>query len=114
MIELWNHNTSPKAKDASRIKQFHPTCLLNCLYKWFTKNLTLRFEPVAARIIHKDQTTFIQGRNIMDGVLSLHEILYETKRRRKGGVVFKLDFEKSIRQSELELPIEMYEIKGLE
>jgi hypothetical protein len=78
------------------------------------KSLNLRFEPVAARIIHKDQTTFIQGRNIMDGVLALHEILYETKRRRKGGVVLKLDFEKSIRQSELELPIEMYEIKGLE
>jgi hypothetical protein len=85
----------PKVKEAERIQQFRPICLLNCLYKWFTKCLTIRLEPVAARIIHKSQTVFIKGRNIMNNVLALHEILHETKLKRKVGVVLKLDFEKA-------------------
>ena len=32
----------PKIKEASRIQQFRPICLLNCLYKLITKTLTLR------------------------------------------------------------------------
>jgi hypothetical protein len=75
----------PKVKDANRIQQFRPICLLNYLYKWFTKVLTLRLESMAGRIIHKYQTAFIQGRNIMNGVMTLHEILHETKRRREVG-----------------------------
>jgi hypothetical protein len=84
-----------KVKDANRIQQFRPICLLNYLYKWFTKVLTLRLESMAGRIIHKYQTAFIQGRNIMNGVMTLHEILHETKRRREVGVILKINFEKA-------------------
>jgi hypothetical protein len=31
----------------------------------------------------------------MDGVLSLHEILHETKIKKRDGVILKLDFEKA-------------------
>jgi hypothetical protein len=34
----------PKLKDASKIQQFRPICLLNCLYKLFIKVLTLRLD----------------------------------------------------------------------
>jgi hypothetical protein len=39
----------------------------------------LRFEDCMSRIINKNQNAFIKGRNIMDRVLSLHEILHDTK-----------------------------------
>jgi hypothetical protein len=52
-------------------------------------------EPVAKRIIHKTQSDFIGGRNNMSNILALHEILHETKRRGKVGIVLKLDFEKA-------------------
>jgi hypothetical protein len=48
----------PKVKNAEKIKQFRPICLLNCMYKWITKCLTIRLESVAGRIIHKSQTAF--------------------------------------------------------
>jgi hypothetical protein len=74
----------PKIKDAAGIQQFRPICLLNCIYKWFTKVMTLRLELVAKRIIHMAQAdTFIGGRNIMNNVLALHEILHEIKRNGK-------------------------------
>jgi hypothetical protein len=59
------------------------------------KCITIRLEPLMNKIIHKAQTTFIKGRNIMNNTLALHEILHETKRKRKNGVVLKLDFEKA-------------------
>jgi hypothetical protein len=59
----------PKTKEASMIQQFRPICLLNCLYKWFTKCLTLRVEPLVGRIIHKTQIAFLKGRNIMNSIL---------------------------------------------
>jgi hypothetical protein len=42
----------PKVKDATKIQQYRPICLLNCIYKWFTKVLTSRLEKVAGRLIH--------------------------------------------------------------
>jgi hypothetical protein len=52
-------------------------------------------EPVAGRLIHKSQSTFLQGRNIMNCVLVLHEILHETKKKGQIGVILNLDFEKA-------------------
>jgi hypothetical protein len=42
----------PKIKEASKIQQFRPICLLNCLYKLITKTLTLWLESIAAKLIH--------------------------------------------------------------
>jgi hypothetical protein len=85
----------PKVKEATKIQQFKPICLLNCIYKWFTKTLTIRLEPIAGRIIHRNQAAFLGGRNIMSNILASHEILHETKRRGEIGVVVKLNFEKT-------------------
>lgn len=75
----------PKLKDASKIQQYRPICLLNVKYKIFTKALTLRMEESMQRIIDRCQNAFLKGRNIMDGSMCLHEILHDTKKRKKGG-----------------------------
>jgi hypothetical protein len=46
-------------------------------------------------VISDLQYGFIKGRYIMDGVLSLHEIIHEVKQRKQNGVIFKVDFEKA-------------------
>jgi hypothetical protein len=48
-----------------------------------------------SRIINKSQNAFIKGRNIMDGVMCLHEILHDTRIKKKDGITLKLDFEKA-------------------
>jgi hypothetical protein len=65
------------------------------LYKLITKTLTLRLEAVAEKLIHPNQTAFMKGRSIMSGIMILHEVIHETKRRKQIGVVLKLDFEKA-------------------
>jgi len=59
--------------------------------KLITKTLTLRLEKVAEKLIHPNQMTFMKGRNIMNGIMILHE----TKRKKQIGIVLKLDFEKT-------------------
>jgi hypothetical protein len=71
-----------KKYDASTIQQYRPICLLNCIYKLITKTLTLRMEEVADKLIHSNQSAFMKGRNIMSGVMILHEILHETKQKK--------------------------------
>jgi hypothetical protein len=85
----------PKIKDAVKIQQHRPIFLLNVSYKIITKVLMLRVEECLSRIISKNQNAFIKGRNIMEGVLSLHEILHDTKRKKKDGIILKLNFEKA-------------------
>jgi hypothetical protein len=85
----------PKSKDARKIQKYRPICLLKCIYKWFSKCLTLRLYAVAGRLIHKSRAAFLQKINIMNNVLALHEILHETKRKQHTWVILKLDFEKA-------------------
>jgi hypothetical protein len=85
----------PKVKEANNIKQYRPICLLNVVYKIFTKTLMLRLDKIMGKIINRSQSGFLKDRNIMDGILALHEILHDTKIRKRDGLILKLDFEKA-------------------
>jgi hypothetical protein len=80
----------PKVPDATDIKAFRPICLLNVCYKIITKVLTNRLARCITSVISDLQYGFIKGRYIMDGVLSLHEIIHEVKRKKQNGVILKL------------------------
>lgn len=41
----------------------------------------------------------MKGRNIMSGIMILHEILHETKRKNQTDIILKLDFEKPTTKS---------------
>jgi hypothetical protein len=82
-LDLGRHNYGiitliPKMKEASKIQQYMPICLLNVSFKIITKNLMLRFEICMSRIIHRCQSAFIKGRNIMDGVMTLLTVDFGT------------------------------------
>ena len=47
------------------------------------------------KLILVSQNAFIKGRNIMDGVMSLDEILHDAQVKKQQGVVLKLDFGKA-------------------
>jgi hypothetical protein len=49
---------------------------------------------IVEKLISPSQTTFISGRNIMEGVVMLHETIHEIHRKRMSGVILKLDFKK--------------------
>jgi hypothetical protein len=58
--------------------------------------LSIRFDPATGKTVMSCQNAFIRGRNIMDGVMSLHVIFHQgKKKKKKQGVVFKIDFDKA-------------------
>jgi hypothetical protein len=63
-------------------------------FKIFTEVLTNRVTLVAQKVICPSQTTFLPGRYIL-GVVILHEAIHEMHRKKKSGVILKLDFEKA-------------------
>ena len=85
----------PKVKDANDIKQYRPICLLNGDFKIFTKALNNRFTPIAKELIGSNQTGFIKGRHILEGVVILHEVIHELKTSKRKGLILKIDFEKA-------------------
>jgi hypothetical protein len=84
-----------KLKEANNIKQYRSICLLNVDFKGITKILATRFSPMAKEVIGDNQTGFTIGKNIMKGVLILHEVIHELKRTKGRGVILKIDFEKA-------------------
>jgi hypothetical protein len=85
----------PKTREVVNIKQFRPIYLLNVFYKLFTKILASRLMEVVDDIISENQTTFIKGRNILEGVLILHEVIHELNTKKQSRIILKLDFEKA-------------------
>lgn len=85
----------PKVVGADKIQQFRPICVHRCIYKLITKVLTMRLEPFANTLFSRHQNAFIKSRDIMDGIMSLHEILHHSYAPKKNGIVLKLDFEKA-------------------
>ena len=74
----------PKVKDSNDIKQYHPICLLNVDFKIFTKALNNRFTPIAKELIGSNQTGFIKGRHILEGVVCDGTAKLKLKIKRNG------------------------------
>ena len=47
---------------------------------------------VLGALIDEYQTGFVEGRNILDGVVITQEIIYHCYRRKSWGIILKLDF----------------------
>jgi mannosylglycoprotein endo-beta-mannosidase len=85
----------PKKEDAVQIQQYRPICLLNVCFKIFTKVGTNRISGIAPRVIKPTQSAFMPGRNILEGVVILHETIHELHNKKMDRVLFKIAFEKA-------------------
>ena len=99
-LDLYNQNFGvitliPKVHNATKIQQYRLICVLNVSFKIFTKVSTNRLNMVAKTVVMSTQTAFILGRNIMQGVVILHETIHELHKKKRDGIVFKIVFEKA-------------------
>jgi hypothetical protein len=60
-----------------------PSVCLNVSIKIFIKVATNRLMSVAQKVINPTQTAFLPRRNIMEGVVILHETVHELHRKNK-------------------------------
>jgi hypothetical protein len=74
--------------------------------------MTDRVTPMADKLISDSQTAFIKERNILEGVVILHEVLHEFRRSNTRGVLFKIDFEKAYDKVRWDFVKQVLEGKG--
>jgi hypothetical protein len=85
----------PKEDEARTLKKFKPISLLNCSFKVFAKALNNRLERVSNMLLAPNQNDFVKGRNILESVVSAHEIIHYFVKENDKGLVLTLDYEKA-------------------
>ncbi|CAJ2670936.1 unnamed protein product [Trifolium pratense] len=85
----------PKVDSPQRLNDFRPISLVGSLYKILAKVLANRLRNVMGSVISESQTAFVQGRQILDGILIANEVVDEARRAKKELLHFKVDFEKA-------------------
>lgn len=77
------------------MEDYRPISLIGCLYKIIAKSLANRISKVLDEVISENQTAFVGGRQILDGIVILNELIDEAKRKNQKRVIFKVDFAKA-------------------
>ncbi|GLT46093.1 hypothetical protein SLA2020_198760 [Shorea laevis] len=85
----------PKKGQPTNLGDYRPISLIGCIYKILSKVLANRMRKVMNSIISCNQTAFIEGRQIADGIVITNEIIQEAKKSRRSTIIFKADFEKA-------------------
>ncbi|KAL3824228.1 hypothetical protein ACJIZ3_020257 [Penstemon smallii] len=73
----------PKIQQACKFEHFRPISLCNVIYKIITKILAKRLKPLLDNFIAPNQTAFIQGSNIQENSIILHEIMHYLSKKKK-------------------------------
>jgi len=85
----------PKFENPQSLEEYKPISLVGCLYKILSKVLSNRIKKVIDKVIDGSQSAFLSNRGLLDSVLVVNEVVDDLKKRRKSGVIVKLDFEKA-------------------
>lgn len=84
-----------KVKDLLSLGDYRPIRLIGSLYKIIAKLLATRIRSALGECIGEIQTTFVEGRNILEGPLIVNEICLWGKKTNKKVLLFKVDFNKA-------------------
>jgi hypothetical protein len=89
-IALISKIPSPK-----RMHDYRSISLCNTIYKVFAKVLVNRIKPFLTNIIGSPQKGFVLGRQILDAVITTHEVIHSMEKSKKPGMALKLDISKA-------------------
>jgi hypothetical protein len=69
--------------------------LLGCVYKLIAKVLAARLAKIFSPLVSKSQSAFLKGRQLVEGVVVVNEVIDYAKKSGKECMILKVDFEKA-------------------
>eukprot|EP00253_Pinus_taeda_P030389 PITA_30389 len=85
----------PKEEDSITPDKYRPIALCNVIYKVVSKVIANRLKPLLPMLISLEQLGYVEGRQIMDGILLTHEIIHSLKSSKQACMLLKLDLSKA-------------------
>ncbi|XP_059077196.1 uncharacterized protein LOC131876295 [Cryptomeria japonica] len=85
----------PKMEGANRLAQFRPIALCNVVYKIITKLIAERLKPLLGSLISAEQGGFVEGRQILDGIMIAMEAIHSMANSKEKAMFIKLDMSKA-------------------
>eukprot|EP00253_Pinus_taeda_P011019 PITA_11019 len=85
----------PKVEESNTPDKYRPIALCNIIYKIVSKVIASRLKPLLPLIISPEQSGYVEGRQITDGIILTHEIIHSLKQSKKPGMLLKIDLSKA-------------------
>lgn len=105
----------PKINKPESIKQFRPISLCNVMFKLVTKVIVNRLKEIMEDLVSPNLCNFVPRRQIRDNIIIRQELIDTLKHQtgKCGGMVIKIDLEKSYDQLEWHFIKETLTVAGL-
>eukprot|EP00253_Pinus_taeda_P025221 PITA_25221 len=85
----------PKTNNFEEAQGFRPIALCNVIYKIIATLVAKRLKPLLPSIISPEQTGFVEGRQILDGLVVAQEMIHSLNQHKRKGMMIKLDLSKA-------------------
>eukprot|EP00253_Pinus_taeda_P011292 PITA_11292 len=85
----------PKNDNLEDANGFRPIALCNVIYKIITTLIAKRLKPLLDKLISTEQMGFVEGRQILDGLVVTQEVIHSLKMKNQKGMMIKLDLSKA-------------------
>eukprot|EP00253_Pinus_taeda_P022654 PITA_22654 len=85
----------PKGDNLEEANGYRPIALCNVIYKMITSLIAKRLKPLLDNLISAEQTGFVEGRQILDGLVVTQEVIHSLKVKKQKGMMIKLDLSKA-------------------
>ena len=85
----------PKEHGADSPGKFRLISLCNVIPKIITKVMADRLKSLMSGLISIEQSSFIKGRQILDGIIRTHEMIHSLKQTKSLGMLIKVDLAKA-------------------
>jgi hypothetical protein len=88
----------PKKGDCSKIKNWRPISLLNCIFKVIAKAVDNRLKKINEIILTRAQKGFTNKQQIQECIINITEIIAYSENSKTRGFILALDMEKHLTQ----------------
>lgn len=79
----------PKEENNQTLDKFRPIVLCNVLYKIISKVIVTHLKSLLPLLISPEQSGYVEGRQITNGIILTHEIIHSLNQTKKVGMLLK-------------------------